>query len=128
MIGIGLTTVAMSAQTPATPSSAAPRTAGPAQAVNPANAALLANIQISKLPNGNWKCTSVGGRVCSGPEVQALTTVTKSRSNVKDNLIVGTDGTLKCTSAADGKPCTDAVMNDFMAQAKAITKGGQQGF
>jgi hypothetical protein len=95
----------------------------------PAEVAAIPNVLITQLPNGTWKCTSVGGKPCSNPEVQATTTVIKSRSNVKENSIaVAPDGTLSCTNAADGKPCSPAVMNQFMNEMKAVTKGGSTGF
>ena len=91
----------------------------------------LANIQIIQGPNGTWKCTSTGGAVCSDTEIKLFTTtVNKSRSNVKNNLTVGPiapDGTFHCFSA-DKKPCSEAEVHDLAALAKAITKGGQQGW
>ena len=101
----------------------------PASAKASPAAALLANVQIVKAPDGKWKCLSTGGRVCSPDERQATTTVTKSRSNVKDNMVIAPDGTIQCVTTADNKPCADIVFQELSAEVKkAITKGGQSGF
>jgi hypothetical protein len=107
----------------------ASKAAPPAAKATPAAAALLANVQIVKGPNGKWRCVSTGGRPCSDGEWQA-TTVTRTRSNVKDNLMtLAPDGTLQCVSAADGKPCAEATFQEFSAEVKkAITKSGSSGF
>jgi hypothetical protein len=95
--------------------------------LSPADAALLSGIRIVKAPNGSWKCTTVSGKICS--DAQAAHVVTKSRSNVKDNLLsIAPDGTLSCLRPSDGKACSDTGMLDAVERIKAITKGGQSGF
>ncbi len=101
----------------------------PASAKASPEATLLAHVQIVKAPDGKWKCLSMGGRVCSADERQATTTVTKSRSNVKNNMVIAPDGTIQCVTTADNKPCADIVFQELSAEVKkAITKGGQSGF
>lgn len=100
---------------------------GSAAPLTAAEAALLAKVEIVKGRDGVWRCMS-GRQVCSNTESQSYTVITKSRSNVKDNLMVAPDGTVHCRNAADGKPCSDAVFLGIVAQMKAITKGGQKGF
>jgi hypothetical protein len=53
----------------------------------------------------------------------------KSRSNVRNNLVVAEpDGRLKCT-LPDGKACSDEDLKAVSVPGlKAISKGGQQGF
>jgi hypothetical protein len=101
----------------------------PASAKASPEAALLANVQIVKASDGKWRCLSAGGRACSPDERQATTTVTKSRSNVKDNMVIAPDGTIQCITTSDNKPCADTVFQELSAEVKkAITKGGQSGF
>lgn len=100
-----------------------------APALSPADAAVLANVSITKAPNGTWKCTSVGGKTCSETEAKLMTTVTKSRSNTKNNLVtVASDGTVHCLRVSDGKACSDPEIQALAIQLKAITKGGTNGF
>ena len=101
----------------------APATAAPAAAPN----AALAAVQVAKAADGKWRCMSAG-KACTETQVQALTTVTKSRSNVKDNLlVVNTDGTLTCSAA--GKPCSEVEFQNAATElGKAVTKGGSQGY
>jgi hypothetical protein len=63
------------------------------------------------------------------PPAQASTSVTKPRSNVKDNLVVAQpDGRLKCT-LPNGNGCSDEDLKGVsVVGLKAVTKGGQQGF
>ena len=69
------------------------------------------------------------GVIKGAPAPQAATSVIKSRSNVKDNLVVAQpDGRLKCT-LPDGNACSDEDLKAVSVPGlKAITKGGQQGF
>jgi hypothetical protein len=89
--------------------------------------ALAAAVTLVKAPNGTWTCTGAAGKPCTTQEAQAYTTVTKSRSNVKDNLVIDPNGAVHCT-AADGKPCSDVTIQNIATQMKAITKGGQLNF
>lgn len=69
----------------------------------------LSDVDITQDAGRNWKCIHAGGRPCSEPEIQAVTTIIKSRSNVRNNLIaVAPDGGIKCTDKATGKPCPEA--------------------
>ena len=102
------------------------RTEPGAAAASP-SAAALANVNLVKGADGSWKCMGAGGKICTSQEAQAYVTVTKSLSNIKNNLSIAPDGTVRCT-AADGKPCTDAAMQQTTTQMKAITKGGQQNY
>lgn len=93
--------------------------------VSPPNAALLAKVRIAKGAGGVWKCTS-GTQLCSGAEARAYTTADNSMNNGKHTLAIASDGTVTCTNAAGGTPCSDTEMQNIVTQLKAITKGGQQ--
>jgi hypothetical protein len=110
-----------------TPSAGTP--VGQAAPLSAADAALLANVQIVKAPNGTWRCTSTGGRICSDTETKLFTSATKSRSNTKDNLTIAPsapDGTFRCFRASDNKPCSDAEVQELAAQVKAVQQKAVQ--
>jgi len=85
---------------------------------------LMANLLSAQTPPA-----AKGAPAKGVPAVEAATTITKSRSNVKDNLIaVEPDGRLKCT-LPDGKACSEEDLKPVSIPGlKAISKGGQQGF
>lgn len=66
------------------------------------------------------------GGAKGAPAAQAATTVVKSRSNVKNNLVVAQpDGRLKCT-LPDGNACSDEDLKAVnVSGLKAVTKSGQ---
>ncbi|MGJ5819025.1 hypothetical protein [Paludibaculum fermentans] len=88
----------------------------------PADAAVLANVQIIRTPAGTWRCMGRTG-VCTPPEVQSLartvTTTVKSVSNIKSLLVVAPDGTITCRDSVDGRPCTPAETDGFASSLKA---------
>ena len=92
-------------QAPA-PGGGSARTEPSAATPSAADAAVLANIQFVKGANGTWKCVGVSGKPCSVAEAQG---VTKSRSNVKNNLTINitSDGTVHCFRASDNQSCSD---------------------
>ena len=76
----------------------------------------LSDVGITRDANGGLKCLHANGRPCSETDVQAVTAINNSRSNIKNNLaVVSPDGRIKCVAAATGKPCSDA-------DVQAITK------
>jgi hypothetical protein len=95
---------------------------GQTASLSATEAAVLANVQITKASNGTWKCTSTGGRGCSDTETKLMTSATKSRSNIKNNLTISPtapDGTFRCLRVSDNKPCSDAEIQDLAAAVKA---------
>jgi hypothetical protein len=69
----------------------------------------LSDVGITRDASGGLKCLHADGHPCSETEVQAVTAITNSRSNIKNNLaVVSPDGRIKCVAAATGKPCSDA--------------------
>jgi sensor c-di-GMP phosphodiesterase-like protein len=93
---------------------------GKAVAVAPATAA-VATPQIAKAADGKWRCADASGKPCTPAQVQAMQTITKSRSNVKDNLLtMNPDGTLQC--ATNGKPCTEVEMQSAAAELSKAAK------
>jgi hypothetical protein len=93
----------------------------PAMSILPADAAVLANIQINRAPGGNWRCTGKAG-ACSPTEVQTLarvvTVTIKGVSNIEALLVVAPDGTIGCKDSTEGRPCTYAEVNDFASLLK----------
>jgi hypothetical protein len=91
----------------------------PAVLIAPADAAVLANVQINRTPTGSWRCTGKTG-ACSPTEVQVLarTVLNNSRSNIKNNIVVAPDGTITCKDSTNGSPCTAAEINDFASSLK----------
>ena len=89
-----------------------------------ADTAVLSNIQITKAPNGSWRCTGKTG-ACSPAEVQALSRSASQRttSGVKSVLqtpvlVVAPDGTISCKDSENEKPCTAGEIDNFASALK----------
>jgi hypothetical protein len=74
--------------------------------------------QFVKSNDGKWRCMDAG-KPCSEPQLKAMGTIVKSKSNITNNLVLNPDGTLQCTNA--GKPCSDA---DVQKAASELSAAG----
>lgn len=134
ILSVGFTVVVW-AQAPAKqnpPPSAATKPGASAEPKPEAALRSLSDATIAKGSSGEWKCLHAGGAPCTGAEVQALrTVVTKSRSNVKDNLrSVSPNGTLTCGDTGPGKACSDSDIEEIgtvrgVVGVKVILGGGK---
>jgi hypothetical protein len=118
-VGLALVAATGFTQT-ATPSARGKAATGaPTAVAQPAPDPLLAGVKLVKGSNGTWKCQ--GDRTpCTEKQVQALTGhITKSRSNVKNNLVVvaNPDLTISCKDTATNSACTDAAFQSSVGVA-----------
>ena len=63
----------------------------------------LRDVRLSVGANSALRCQHANGQACTDPEVQALITVVKSKSNITNNRVSG-QGDLNCQSAS-GQAC-----------------------
>ena len=121
-----LAAVAMALGQGPAPGGGSTKTVASAATPSAADVAVLANIQFVKGANGTWKCVGAGGKPCSVAEAQG---VTKSRSNVKDNLTINinSDGTVRYFRSSDNQPCSDPEVQAITGKYDLKSNGPHSG-
>jgi cobalamin biosynthesis Mg chelatase CobN len=95
---------------------------------SPADAvpAALRDVRLSAGANGGLRCQHANGQACTDPEVQALSNVVKSKSNITNNRVSG-QGDLNCQTAS-GQACGTDEVQAILAnwnQKRMQTDGGE---